>query len=90
MVLGPPVGDRLEEAGGGARAALQMHVVPGRGGAWMVIDVRDLAAMHLALLEPGRGPRRYMAGVQRVPPKHWPTPLRGSAASRLLRIRLLT
>lgn len=50
------------------RAALQMHVIPGRGSAWMVIDVRDLAAMHLALLEPGRGPRRYMAGGQRVPP----------------------
>lgn len=68
MVLGPPVGDRLGEAGEGVRAALQMHVIPGRGSAWMVIDVRDLAAMHLALLEPGRGPRRYMAGGQRVPP----------------------
>jgi len=31
-----------------------------------IIDVRDLADLHVALLEPGRGPRRYMAGGQRV------------------------
>ncbi|BBZ23055.1 NAD-dependent epimerase/dehydratase family protein [Mycolicibacter hiberniae] len=68
MVLGPPVGDRLGEAGEGVRTALEMHVIPGRGAAWLVIDVRDLAAMHVALLEPGRGPRRYMAGGRRVPP----------------------
>lgn len=68
MVLGPPVGDRFGEAGEGVRAALGMHVIPGRDGGWLVIDVRDLAAMHVALLEPGRGPRRYTAGGRRVPP----------------------
>jgi nucleoside-diphosphate-sugar epimerase len=30
-----------------------------RGGAPMV-DVRDVAAVHAAVMEPGRGPRRYM------------------------------
>lgn len=67
MVLGPPVGDRYGEAGEGVRAALGMHVIPGRGAAWLIVDVRDLAALHVALLEPGRGPRRYMAGGHRVP-----------------------
>ncbi len=67
MVLGPPVGDRFGEAGEGVRAALAMRVIPGRGAAWLIVDVRDLAALHLALLEPGRGPRRYMAGGHRVP-----------------------
>lgn len=67
MVLGPPVGDRFGEAGEGVRAALQMHVIPGRSAAWLIVDVRDLAALHVALLEPGRGPRRYMAGGHRVP-----------------------
>ncbi|HEX7323429.1 MAG TPA: NAD-dependent epimerase/dehydratase family protein [Mycobacterium sp.] len=66
MVLGPPVGDRFGEAGEGVRAALGMHAIPGRGAGWLVVDVRDLAALHLALLEPGRGPRRYMAGGHRV------------------------
>jgi dihydroflavonol-4-reductase len=67
MVLGPPAGDQFGEAGEGVKAALQIHTIPGRGAAWMVIDVRDVAALHAALLEPGRGPRRYMAGGHRVP-----------------------
>lgn len=67
MVLGPPVGDQYGEAGEGVRAALQMHAIPGRNAAWLVIDARDVAAVHAALLEPGRGPRRYMVGGHRVP-----------------------
>ncbi len=67
MVIGPPVGDQFGEAGEGIKAALQMHAIPGRSAAWLIVDVRDLAAVHAALLEPGRGPRRYMAGGHRVP-----------------------
>jgi nucleoside-diphosphate-sugar epimerase len=67
MVLGPPVGDQFGEAGEGVKAALQMHAIPGRSAAWLVVDVRDLAALHAALLEPGQGPRRYTAGGHRVP-----------------------
>ena len=67
MVLGPPVGDQYGEAGEGVRAALVMHAIPGRSAAWLIVDVRDLAALHAALVEPGRGPRRYMAGGHRVP-----------------------
>ncbi len=67
MVLGPPVGDQFGEAGEGVKAALWMHVIPGRGAAWLIVDVRDLAALHAALLEPGCGPRRYTAGGHRVP-----------------------
>lgn len=59
MVLGPPVGDQFGEAGEGVRSALWMHVIPGRGAAWLIVDVRDVAALHAALLESGRGPRRY-------------------------------
>jgi dihydroflavonol-4-reductase len=67
MVLGPPVGDQFGEAGEGVKAALHMHTIPGRSAAWLVVDVRDLAALHAALLEPGRGPRRYTAGGHRIP-----------------------
>ncbi|BBZ46914.1 SDR family NAD(P)-dependent oxidoreductase [Mycobacterium parmense] len=66
MVLGPPVGNQFGEAGEGVKAAVQMHTIPGRGAAWLIVDVRDLAALHAALLEPGRGPRRYTAGGHRV------------------------
>jgi nucleoside-diphosphate-sugar epimerase len=67
MVLGPPAGDQFGEAAEGVEAAVKMRGVPGRSAAWIVIDVRDLAALHVALLEPGRGPRRYMAGGRRIP-----------------------
>jgi len=67
MVLGPPVGDQFGEAGEGVKAAVQMHAIPGRSAAWLIVDVRDLAALHAALLESGRGPRRYTAGGHRVP-----------------------
>lgn len=66
MVLGPPAGDQFGEAAEGVEASVKMRVVPGRDAAWIVIDVRDLAALHVALLEPGKGPRRYMAGGRRV------------------------
>lgn len=66
MVIGPPVGDQFGEAGEGVRAAVQMHAIPGRSAGWLVVDVRDLATLHAALLEPGRGPRRYTAGGHRV------------------------
>lgn len=66
MVLGPPAGDQYGEVGEGLKAALHMRVIPGRGGGWLIVDVRDLAALHAALLEPGHGPRRYTAGGHRV------------------------
>ncbi|SNS89634.1 NAD-dependent epimerase/dehydratase family protein [Rhodococcoides kyotonense] len=67
MVLGPPAGDRFGEAADGVEAALRMRVLPGRSAAWTVVDVRDLAAIHAAVLEPGRGPRRYMVGGTWLP-----------------------
>ncbi|BBX55650.1 hypothetical protein MSHO_09950 [Mycobacterium shottsii] len=53
MVLGPPVGNQFGEAGEGVKAALEIRTIPGRNAAWLIIDVRDVAAVHAALLEPG-------------------------------------
>ena len=66
MVLGPPAGDQFGEAAEGVEASVKMRGVPGRSAAWIVIDVRDLAAVHVALLQPDKGPRRYMVGGRRV------------------------
>lgn len=85
MVLGPPAGDQFGEAAEGVEAAVKMRGVPGRGAAWIVIDVRDLADLHVALLEPGRGPRRYMAGGQRVPVDTLASMI-GAAAGRSLAV----
>lgn len=67
MVMGPPVGNQFGEAGEGVAAALQLGAIPGRSAAWTIVDGRDLAALHAALLQSGRGPRRYMAGGHRIP-----------------------
>ncbi|AFM17739.1 nucleoside-diphosphate-sugar epimerase [Mycolicibacterium chubuense NBB4] len=83
MVLGPPAGEQFGEAAEGVEASVKMHGVPGRGAGWIVIDVRDLADLHVALLEPGRGPRRYMAGGQRVSVDELAS-LIGTAAGRKL------
>lgn len=85
MVLGPPAGEQFGEAAEGVEAAVAMHGVPGRSAAWIVIDVRDLAALHVALLEPGRGPRRYMAGGRRIPVDELAR-LIGAAADRSLAV----
>jgi nucleoside-diphosphate-sugar epimerase len=81
MVLGPPAGDQFGEAAEGVEASVKMWGVPGRSAAWIVVDVRDLAALHVALLEPGKGPRRYMAGGRRVPVGELATMI-GAAADR--------
>ena len=47
MVLGPPAGDQFGEAAEGVEAAVKMYGVPGRGAGWIVIDVRDLAALRM-------------------------------------------
>jgi dihydroflavonol-4-reductase len=66
MVLGPPAGSQTGEATEGIEQALRLRVVPGRRAAWTVCDVRDLGRAHAAMLEPGRGARRYAAGGVRI------------------------
>lgn len=85
MVLGPPAGTQFGEAAEGVEAAFKMHGVPGRSAAWIVVDVRDLAALHVALLEKGKGPRRYMAGGRRIPVDELAS-LIGTAADRSLAV----
>ncbi len=85
MVLGPPAGEQFGEAAEGVEAAYKMHSVPGRSAAWIVVDVRDLADLHVALLEPGKGPRRYMAGGRRIPVDELAS-LIGAAADRSLAV----
>ena len=85
MVLGPPAGAMFGEAAEGVEAAIKMHGVPGRSAAWIVIDVRDLADLHVALLEKDKGPRRYMAGGRRIPVDEL-AKLIGKAADRSLAV----
>ena len=61
-VLGPPSGESFGETGDGISGFVAGGAVPTRDGAMSVIDVRDLASIVVALLEPGNGSRRIMAG----------------------------
>ena len=86
MVLGPPAGDQFGEAAEGVEAAVKMRGVPGRSAAWTVVDVRDLADLHVAMLQPGKGPRRYMAGGQRISVDRLRVTDTGRAADRNLSV----
>jgi dihydroflavonol-4-reductase len=54
----PHLGDGLRRL----RNVLKGRVPIAPSGGYATMDVRDVAAVHAAVLEPGRGPRRYLAG----------------------------
>jgi dihydroflavonol-4-reductase len=63
-VTGPSVGDSYGEVSDGFVSMLKTGCLVTNAGGIDVIDVRDLAAVLAATVEPGRGPRRYTAGGQ--------------------------
>ncbi len=67
MVLGPSAGPAFGEAAQGVEQLLKMGVIPTHDGAWLVVDVRDVAAVHAACLLAGQGPRRYLCGGMFLP-----------------------
>lgn len=46
---------------------VRFGVAPRLRGGMQMIDVRDVAAVHAAVMTPGRGPRRYVCGGEMVP-----------------------
>lgn len=65
-VLGPRVGELCGDAAEGFASILRLGFLSLTDGGINVIDARDLAAVLVATLTPGRGPRRYMTGGQLV------------------------
>jgi nucleoside-diphosphate-sugar epimerase len=61
-VSGPAAGDVFGDVAEGFISMLKGGLIPLRGGAFGIIDVRDLAAVLAATLTPGLGPRRFIAG----------------------------
>lgn len=60
-VIGPPAGVSFGEAGTGITGFIAPGIMPTRHAAMSFIDVRDLAALVVSLLEPGQGARRFLA-----------------------------
>jgi dihydroflavonol-4-reductase len=65
-VTGPAAGDSFGEVADGFVSMLKTGCLVTNAGGIDVIDVRDLAAVLVAILEPGRGARRYTAGGRLV------------------------
>jgi dihydroflavonol-4-reductase len=64
-VVGPPAGDAGSEAMEGVVRALRSRVLPCASARFASVDVRDLAAVHVALLDPSRPVGRHLtAGHQ--------------------------
>ncbi len=61
-VTGPAAGNVLGEATAGIAANVQLGAMATHDAAWSIIDARDLAAIHVAVMQAGHGPRRYMCG----------------------------
>jgi dihydroflavonol-4-reductase len=61
-VTGPAAGDSYGELAEGFVSMLKTGCLVTNQGGFGLIDVRDLATLLVAALEPGRGPRRFMAG----------------------------
>jgi dihydroflavonol-4-reductase len=61
-VSGPAAGEVFGDVAEGFVSMLKPGLVPLKGGAIGVIDVRDLALVLAAAIAPGLGPRRFLAG----------------------------
>lgn len=86
MVMGPGVGERFGEVAEGVETILQGRLVPGSDAGWLVIDVRDLAAIHLGVMQAGLGPRRFMAGGTYLDAGRLTDVFRRVTGNRILRI----
>lgn len=82
-VSGPPAGPANGEVAQGFISMLKAGVVPLSGAAITMIDVRDLAAVMVAALEPGHGPRRFMAGGELVDMRQVAELLRAATGRRM-------
>jgi nucleoside-diphosphate-sugar epimerase len=65
-VTGPAAGDSYGEVADGFVSMLKTGCLVTNAGGIDVVDVRDLAAVLVATLQAGRGPRRYTAGGRLV------------------------
>jgi nucleoside-diphosphate-sugar epimerase len=61
-VVGPPCGPAAGEVSAAVATHLRSGMLPVPEATWSIVDVRDIAAVHVACLEAGLGPRRFMCG----------------------------
>lgn len=87
-VLGPPAGDRRGLAAIGWEPLLRFGMSVTFDGGMVMVDVRDVAAVHVALMEPGRGPRRYLCGGRMTGFDEVLDQLEAASGKRIRRVRI--
>ncbi|UXA07194.1 NAD-dependent epimerase/dehydratase family protein [Mycobacterium sp. SMC-2] len=65
-VVGSPFGTPPGVTERGWAPIVRWRVAPKLNGGMQMIDVRDVADVHVRIMEPGRGPRRYVCGGQMI------------------------
>ncbi|WP_040790484.1 NAD-dependent epimerase/dehydratase family protein [Nocardia paucivorans] len=61
-VVGPALGTSAGITAAGWDVMVRTRLAPRVPGGMQMIDVRDVAAVHAAVMRPGRGPKRYLCG----------------------------
>jgi len=87
-VVGPPAGDRAGISADGFAPLLRFGVSVGFDGAMAMIDVRDVADVHAAVMVAGQGPRRLVCGGELVPFDEAVDALGVGAGRAIRRVRL--
>lgn len=87
-IVGPPAGPHRGITADGWAPLLRFGVSISFDGGMAMVDVRDVAAVHAAVMEPGRGPRRYVCGGHMVDFDHVIDTLALASGRRIRRIRV--
>lgn len=61
-VVGPGLGSQPGITANGWDVMVRARFAPRLRGGMQMVDVRDVAAVHAAVMRPGQGPRRYLCG----------------------------
>jgi nucleoside-diphosphate-sugar epimerase len=86
-VVGPPAGPAAGEVSAAVATHLRSGMLPVPKATWSIVDARDIAAVHVACLESGQGPRRFMCGGNYMSMKELSAIYRGLTARRMPAVR---
>lgn len=87
-VVGPAAGSRRGIASEGWDPIVRFKVAPSFRGGVALIDVRDVADLHAAVMVPGQGPRRFVCGGEMLAFDEVVDAIEGAIGERIRRVRV--
>lgn len=88
-IVGPAAGSHRGISASGWGPILTAGVAPSFAGGMAMIDVRDVAELHAAIMQPGQGPRRFVCGGEMLDFDHIIDVLETAAGRPIRRVPLL-